>query len=352
MSTFLGARCEFKVIALRSLFAVLISGVVGIGMALQGFGVWSLVGQQMMYELVAVVVLWRLSDWRPSWRISMGHFRDLWHFGITTLGFNFLSFFSTRADDFLIGYFLGVEALGLYSLAYRILTIMTQLLVSTSNQVALPTFSRLQENLEQFRRAFYRATQLTSVVAFPTFLGMVVLAPQVILTVFGEQWLASVLVLQILAFDGLRRSVSFFKSSVFLAMDKPHWRLNLSLVNATLNVIAFAIAVRWGIVAVALAYVIRGYIMFPIGQWMVSILIHAPLKIYLKQFLAPLISTILMTTAIIGVKILFIEILTPLALIVICTVSGIVIYGLAIRLLASEIWKDLLRLFSLAQSKS
>ncbi len=342
----------FKAIALRSLIGVMISGIVGIGMALAGFGVWSLVSQQITYELVAVIVLWRLSDWRPSFQVSLTHFKDLWHFGITTLGFNFLSFCSTRGDDLLIGYYIDATALGYYSLAYKILTIMTQLLVSTSNQVALPIFSRLQDDLAQFRRVFYRATQFTSLIAFPTFLGVVILAPEAISVIFGEKWLPSVPVLQILAFEGIRRSVSFFKSSVLLAMDKPHWRLNFSLINAILNIIAFAIAVRWGIIAVAFAYVIRGYLMFPVGQWMVSLLIHTPILTYLRQFLAPLGSAILMMLSMAILKGWLPQSIQPYLTILICSLGGIGVYGLSIRLFAPELFQQLQEFLRLTLAKS
>lgn len=73
-----------------------------------------------------------------------------------------------------------------------------------------------------------------------------------------------------------------FQGSGVMAMGKPAWRLWLSLLNAILNVIGFSIAVRWGITAVALACVIRRYLAFPVGQWLVSRLINTPLLAYLE----------------------------------------------------------------------
>lgn len=342
----------FKAIALRSLVAIALSGVVGVAMALAGLGVWSLVGQQMVYEVVAVLVLWRLSDWRPGLNVAIAPLKELWNFGMTTFGFNALTFFHTRADDLLIGYFFDATALGYYSLAYRILTIMTYLLVNTSNQVALPTFSRLQDDLDQLRRAYYRATQLTSLIAFPAFVGVAVLAQPLVVVIFGEQWLPAVPVLQLLSLSGVMRSVTFFKSSVLMAMDKPHWRLCLGLVDTTLNVVAFVLAVRWGIEAVALAYLIRAYVMFPVGQWVVVALIEVPWLTYLKQFIGPLVSTAVMAMVMVSLDWVAGDSLSPLALVAVSTTSGMLTYGVAVMVVAPDLFKEVQQLTRLAFGRS
>jgi O-antigen/teichoic acid export membrane protein len=342
----------FKSVAIRSLLAVVISGGVGIGMAIAGFGVWSLVGQQLIYETVAVAVLWGASDWRPGWRFSVAHFQDLFSFGVNILGSNFLNYINTRADDFLIGYFLGPTALGYYAIAYRVLTVMTQLLVSTIAQVALPTFSRLQEDLEKFRRAFYTATQLTSFVAFPTFLGMAVMARELVLVLFGEQWLPSVPVMQVLALAGILRSVTFAKGSVFMALGKPGWQFRLSLLNAVLNITGFLIAVRWGILAVAASYVIRAYSVFPLGQWLLSKLTQIRLSVYLRQFIAPLLASGVMVAIMLAVKYWFTPILNSLLLLMTCSVIGAIVYSAAIRVTSPRLFQQVLDIVRLARSRS
>ncbi|MDJ0843608.1 MOP flippase family protein [Crocosphaera sp.] len=345
-------KFEYKAIALRWLFGTTIGGVVGIIMAFNGFGVWSLVAQQMVHETVGTIVLWTSSDWRPKFRFSPTHFRHIFSFGISILGFNFISFFNNRVNDFLIGYFLNPVVLGYYTIAYRLLKVMMDLLVKTTTNVALPTFSRLRTDLDKFRQTFYTVTQLTSVIAFPCFFGMAILAPELIKVLFGEKWLPVIPLIQILTVMGLFRSVSFFKSSVIISMGKPTWSLYLKIVGVILNFILFAIAYRWGIIAVTMAYTVRTIIVFPIGQWAVSLLIKTPMATYLSQFISPLLSAIIMSIGLIGIKTLLIEILSPIPLIIICTISGMVIYGVAIRLLAPTIWQELLQLINLAKSKS
>ncbi len=345
-------KFAYKAIAIRSLLGTLAGGVTGVVMAYSGWGVWSLIGQQLVQEFVGTLVLWRASDWRPRFRFSVRHFKELFNFGISILAFSFLGFLNNRADDFLIGIFLGSTALGFYTVAYRILTVMTQVLVNTTNQVALPAFSRLQEDPERFRRAFYTATQITSAIAFPIFLGVVVLAPEIVITCFGEQWLPSVPVMQVLSIVGILRSVTYFKGSIFMALGKPQWRLYFGLLSSGLNVVGFAIAVRWGIVAVAYAYLVRAFILFPITQKAVSTLIDASLLQYLRQFIAPLACSLAMSGIILLAKQWLGSSLNSPALLAFCIVPGAIAYVLAVRLFAPKLFHQILELAHLASART
>lgn len=349
---FLERQFAYKAIAARSLIGTFIGGLVGIVVALKGFGVWSLVIQQLIAELVGTIVLWGVSEWRPQWQFSTKHFQHLFGFGINVLAFNFLGFINNRADDLLIGYFLGSVALGYYAIAYRVLTIMTQLLVNSTSQVALPAFSRLQTEPDRFRNAFYRVTQMTSAIAFPIFLGIFTVAPEIVKVLFGEQWLPSVPVLQVLAFVGLLRSVTYFKGSVFMALGKPSWKLWLGLLSAGLNLIGFFIAVRWGIVAVAWAYLARACIVFPISQQAISRLIHIPLLGYLRQFVTPLLSSLAMVVAILGIKQIFGSFFNSLILLSISAIVGAIVYGLSIYCFDRIFWQKLKELVGLVLSIS
>lgn len=335
-------KFAFKIMATRALLGILIGGVVGIVMALSGLGVWSLVSQQFLYESVEVFVLWGASDWRPRFKFSVRHFQELFSFGINIVILQFLNFFNKRSDNLLIGYFLGDVALGYYAIAYRVLQVMTQLLVFTTKQVALPTFSRLKTEPERFRQAFYKATKFTSLVAFPTFVGIIILASELVFSLLGSQWIPATPVMQVLALAGIINSISLFKGSVFMAMGKPSLQLKIGLLTTALNLIGFLVAVRWGIVAVALAYVISSYIIFPISQWVISQLIETPLLIYLKQFITPLASSLVMAFFMVLSKTILADWVEQQIVLVVCTLIGIIIYGLMIRILEAELFQELL----------
>lgn len=331
-------KLAFKSLAIRSLVAVVIGGVVGITMAFTGFGVWSLVGQQLSNSFVQVLVLWWVSDWRPGFRFSQRHFKELFAFGVNVMGMNFFNFLNRRSDDFLIGYFLGSTALGYYSVAYRLLLTLTQLLTSIIVKVSLPTFSRLQQEPERLRNALYQAIQFTSLITFPGFLATVILAPEIVTVIFGENWSPSIPVMQVLNLIGILYAYFYFNASVMMAMGKPSWKLALDFIQAVSNVVAFAIAVQWGIVAVAAAYVIRSYLMAPLNIWVVWKLIHIDVKTYIRQGAVPLAGTVIMLTAIFAIKYFLNNVISSSAVLALGILVGVTVYVLSIFVIAPKLF--------------
>lgn len=348
----LSRKFAFKALATRSLIANSIGGIVGITMAFWGFGVWSLICQQLVNGLVDVLVLWTVSDWRPGFNVSVKHFKELFSFGINVMGFNALNFFNRRGDDLLIGYFLGPVALSYYTVAYRLLLVMTQVLVTTTSKVAVPAFSRLQQEAERLRRAFYTATQLSSLITFPISLCVAVLAPELIKGFFGDKWTPSVPVMQVLAFIVPIHLIFFYNSSVIMALGKPSWRLRIHCINVVVNVVAFALVVQWGIVAVAAAYVIRGYLLLPISLWAINKLIGINLTTYFKRYLAPLTVSLATGFIILGLKHFLVGSMNIYALLGISTMTGILVYIILLLLIAPSLFQRVLGLTRMAISRS
>jgi len=334
----------FKTLAVRSLIAVVAGGLVGVAMAFRGYGVWSLVGQQLAGGLVQILVLWWGSDWRPGFKVSARHFRELFSFGINVVWMKILDFINYRADDFLIGYFLGPVALGYYSIAFRLFMIMIQLLTNVTNQVAIPAFSRMQQETERLRQAFYTVTELTGFISFPAFLGVVALAPEIIRLLFGEKWLPSIPVLQLLALVGIFNSIYYFNATVIIAMGKPFWKVMLNLMNVVATLVFFAIAVRWDIVAVAAACVLRFYLLAPIELGMVKKLINIKYTTYLRQCIAPLTGSLVMVATIMVLKHFLSGLISLYAILAVCILLGTVAYTLVILLMAPTLTRKILDL--------
>ncbi|MEQ9373417.1 MAG: lipopolysaccharide biosynthesis protein [Coleofasciculus chthonoplastes F3-SA18-01] len=344
-------QLAFKALAVRSLVAVVAGGVVGVVMAFLGFGVWSLVGKQLVNGLVGVLALWGASDWRPGFKVSIKHFRELFSFGINLVGIRILSFLSTRGDDFLIGYFLGSVALGYYTVAYRLLQILNELLVTVINKTAIPVFSRIQEEPERLRQALYTATELCSFVACPVFLGISVLAPELIIVIFGEQWIPSIPVMQILMLIGLLYALFYFTDAVIMSVGKSSWSLGVNVVATVANLVAFMLVVRWGIVAVAAAYVIRGYLMSPIRLWLTRKLIHIDLITYFRKFASPLTASMVMVFTLLVAKHFLERMMSLPILLAIYIVIGIIIYSVTILIIAPSLTRRVIDLSSLGIGK-
>jgi len=294
-------RLDYRTLAIREFAAAVVGGAVGISMAVAGQGVWSLVGLFLAERITAVIVLWTASDWAPGLHVSRRHFTDLFRFGINILGTNLLYYVNSRADTLIIGAVLGPAALGLYDVAYKLYQSALDLITLTISSVAFSTFSRMQNNLDRMRNAFYTATQTVAVIAFPAFVGGMAIAPELVEVLFGDTWIPqSATVFQVLAVIGILHSVFYFNSGIIMACDKPQWRLGISVMNAIGNLIAFTIAVPYGIVAVAAAYVIRGFILAPVELILIRRLIDLDIRSYLRCLAMPLGCALAMGAAVWG----------------------------------------------------
>jgi O-antigen/teichoic acid export membrane protein len=244
-------QMRFRELAVRTTLAESIGGLVGVVLALGGLGVWSLVGQAIARTIASVLVLWRVVEWRPRFNLTKRSLLDISSFGIPVVGDRVVTLVQSKADDLIIGLVLGATTLGYYTVGYRMLTYMTQLLSGTVQSVALPALARLQIDLGRFRRAFLGILQFLSLGAFPAFIGVAFVARDAVPLLFGPQWTPSIPVMQVLALAGAAKILQIASGTAFMASGRPGMQLRLNLVTTSLAVLGFALVVRNGIVAVA-----------------------------------------------------------------------------------------------------
>ena len=225
----------------------------------------------------------------------------------------------------MIGYFLGPVLLGYYTVAYRILSTLLEVLTSVTRQVAFPFFSRLQQEPDRLIRAFYSATRYTAFAAFPAFFALAALAPEVIPSFFGPQWVPSVPVMQWLAVAGALFSVTFFNGSVLMAVGRPSWSLFAMAVSVAASVGAFMIAVQWGIVAVAAAVAIRGYLFAPLSLWLIRKVLPLNYGSYVRQFIPAVVGASALAAAVLALRMVLPDV-PALAFLALAAVAGGAVY--------------------------
>lgn len=335
----------FKLISIRSLISRAFAAVVGLVMAFSGYGVWALVGQELAAQVVDVFILWFASSYRPRLSVTRRHFRELFGFGVHVMGTDLLDFVNKRADDLLIGVFLGPKALGYYVIAYRVLLVLTQLLNSVSASVSLSVFSQLQKEPERLWRAFSAALRYSALIAFPAFFGVAAAAPEIVPVVFGQTWAPSIDPMRALAPVGALHAVLYFVSTMILALGRPGIRLVLYALGAAVNIGAFFIAARYGIFAVALAYLFTSYALAPLQLWALRKILPFRWRELWAQLRVPFIGSVVMTVTIaFGVHNWFLHqngILRLTADIVL----GIVVYGAVVLFLDPTLSATLSKLF-------
>ena len=288
---------DFRRLTVRAAAATVSGGVVGVVLVRSGAGVWALVAQQVVYFGVGSAALWALVPWRPSWRFSADAFRQLWAFGRTVTASQSLDYVNRRADTVLVGVFLGSAALGVYSVAYKLVLVVSDGLLTVINALSLPAFSRLQGAPERLAQAYGQAVKVSVALSLPLLVGLAAVAPTAVPLVFGAQWAGSVPILYALVALSAAQVVYYVEDGMMMALGRSDWRLRLNLAYGVSGVAAFVLAMPSGVVAVAWALAARGVAFVPVGYWLSRRLAPLDIGAYLGRLAVPVLGAVVVWVA-------------------------------------------------------
>lgn len=258
---------KFRALALRTFLSVGVASVVAIYAVTNGYGYWSLVYYHLTWRLVELFSLAALSGWFPRPMLSPSSLAELRGVALNALGLRVLGYFTNSADRLLIGAFLGPLALGLYTMANRMVAALTEAVTGVVNNLTLAVLPRLQGDRERFMRAFEAAAQLSNLVGLPIFVGLAAVAPTLIAATLGPEWQPMTPIVQLLSLRGAIFTISYVQGSSLRALGEMGLVLKLSAWFTALRLSAIAVAAPFGAVAVAAASAIAPVLISPVWQF-------------------------------------------------------------------------------------
>ena len=269
-SAILSRNFRYRYLAFRAVISNLVGGVLGITMAVYGYGVWALVAQQMSQVILRTLLTWFGAAWTPGLIISWAPLKRLLSVGLYLMGSGFANTLSRQTDNLLIGIFIGTRELGIYSIGYKVFETVNGVMLGSVSRLGLPTFSRLQSNPQRLANAYHRAWTVGAALTLPVFMLILLTAPELVPFLFGEQWRDSAVVLQLLMVASCCRSLTNFDSTLLVACGRPRLAFRLTLARTLLSIAGFAIAVQWGINAIAAVVAIVAVTMLPLWKFAVA----------------------------------------------------------------------------------
>lgn len=287
-------RLAFKALAKIELAASTVGSGVGLACAYNHCGEWSLVWQTLSSAAVGSVCLWLSSGWRPAFAFGWPEVKSVSWYSLNLTGFSVFNYFCRNADTFIIGRFLGAELLGIYTLAYKIMLYPIGAVSAILGRVLFPFFSRLQDDLEAFRRTYLNVVVAIASATFPMMIGLWLLAKPFVLVVLGPKWSPVALQLLILCPVGLVQSIDSTTGPIFTARGRTGWLFGWGVVTGILSVVCFWVGVQWGIVGVAMAYLIFNLVLVYPGYAIPFSFITLPLKRFLRHLWIPLRASLVM----------------------------------------------------------
>lgn len=258
---------DFKTQTKVSVIASSVSGIIGILMAVNGYGVWSLVGQQISRQLLNTSLLWYFNRWMPRLEFSVKSFKEQFSFGWKLLVSSLIDTVWKQIYQIVIGRFYSPATLGQYERANQFNTIFSSNLTTIIQRVSYPVLSSIQNDNERMKSAYKRIIKITMYITFICMLGIAAIAKSMVLVLIGEKWLPSVEFLQIICFSGMQYPLHAINLNMLQVQGRSDLILKLEIVKKIIAIgpilLGVFINIKWMLIGSVItglfAYYLNSY---------------------------------------------------------------------------------------------
>ena len=273
-------KIDFKSQAKVTLSATIISGVVGVVLAYQGYGVWALVWQGVVLSLVRMGLLWLMSKWRPTTGFSKSSFNYLFGYGSKLLASGLLDTIYNNIYPIVIGKFYTPVQLGNYSRALSFAQLPSSNITSILQRVTFPVLSTIQDDIPRLQANYRRLLKLSAFIVFPLMTGLAAVAFPMIRIILTPKWEGCSLYLQIICFALMLYPIHAINLNLLQVKGRSDLFLRLEVIKKIVGVCIMCITIPLGITAMCIGMVASSLIALFINTFYTGKLIDIG---YLKQ---------------------------------------------------------------------
>lgn len=321
--TILVKNIDFKTQTKISIISSSVSGVIGIGMAVTGYGVWSLVGQQISRQLLYSLFLWIYNKWRPKLQFSWDSFKSLFNYGWKLLVSGLIDTLWKQVYQVVIGKCYNTETLGQYTRADQFASICSSNLTSVVQRVSFPVLSSIQDENERMKLAYQRVIKTTMLVTFVLMFGLAACAKSMVQVLVGDQWLPCVPYLQIICFSMALYPLHAINLNMLQVKARTDLFLILEIIKKTIGVIPVLLGIFVGIYWMLWSSVAIGIVCYFLNSFYSGRLIGYGVWSQIKDILPSLGIALIMCTVTYAVSFIPLSpfIMFPLQLIIGATIA-------------------------------
>lgn len=322
--TLLVKEVDFKMLTKISFISSILSGFVGVGMALRGFGVWSLVGQQMSRQLFNSIFLWVFNTWRPAMEFSKQSFDELFGFGSKLLISGLIDTIYKNIYYLVIGKLYSSSLLGQYTRADQFNSIFSSNLTSVVQRVSYPVLCNIQDDEEKLRQVYRRVIKTTMLITFSCMLGMAAVAKPLILLLIGEKWLPSVVFLQIICFSGMLYPLHAINLNMLEVKGRSDLFLKLEIMKKIIGVFPIILGILYGIEFMLLGGVLISFVAYFLNSYYSAELISYSTWQQIKDILPSFFVSLLVASIMLIIS--FLDFSVWITLLLQCFIGGVLAF--------------------------
>jgi O-antigen/teichoic acid export membrane protein len=304
----------------------LVGGMTTLGLAVVGYGVWSLVLGHLALRFVTSVLY---CVYRPpifSRTFSQSNVALFMTFGAHVAASRLLWYVSSSADVLIVGRLLGPAQLGYYSLAFQFSSMPLEKFVTILNEIAFPSFSSVQNEAERLQRHFLKLVNFVALVTFPMFIGILLVADSAVELLLGARWLPVVFPLKVLCLVACVRAIETINAPVAMAKGQPRVVVFNTLIAAVVLPASFYVGALYaGINGVAMAWLVTRPFLFTIVTIQTVRVVGMTFARYLSGLWHPLAGSLTMVAAV-SVAQAYLGAQAPVTLLIVSALVGGAVY--------------------------
>lgn len=239
---------NFKTPALLSIPAQIISGLLGVFLAYQGCGAWSIVWQSFTNTLINTIGIWIISPWRPLYSFSFSSLRNMFSFASNIAVNAVLDCFFNEGMGLLIAKIYTPSQLGYFSKANQTAQLPSKTIFNLIGNVTLPVLSKLQDDDESLMHVYRKMIKMSSLAICFTMLFIASVSKPLIIFLFTEKWLLAVPLLQILSIKATLYHIHAINWNLLMVKGRSDWALKKELINKSISIIVLLIGLYLGVI--------------------------------------------------------------------------------------------------------
>ena len=267
-------KIDFKSQAKVTLSATIVSGIVGVILAYQGYGVWALVWQGVVMASARMALLWLMSKWRPTTGFSKSSFNYLFGYGSKLLASGLLDTIYNNIYPIVIGKFYTPAQLGNYSRALSFAQLPSSNITSILQRVTFPVLSTIQDDIPRLQANYRRLLKLSAFIIFPLMMGLAAVAFPMIRLILTPKWEGCSLYLQIICFALMWYPIHAINLNLLQVKGRSDLFLRLEIIKKIVGVCIMCITIPLGITAMCIGMVASSLISLFINTYYTGKLIN------------------------------------------------------------------------------
>jgi O-antigen/teichoic acid export membrane protein len=324
---------KFKLIALRTAVASMVSVVICLTMLFAGYGYWALVASQVSASVVACAMAYWVAGWRPGITASWPALKELLNYGIFASGNRMLS--TIKLDHLVLGILGGTATLGLFIFAQRFYNMLTQLVGGALSSVTLALLSTLQDDKDKTAQAFDIASFVSVAASLPMFCALAITVPDLLELMLNDKWAGAAFPIQMFCITGVLAAVGVVQASLIKSQGKAKWWFYYQLGQQSTSVLVIGLTYSFGLPVMMVALVVKSMLVWPVSVVMTAKLLERSPWSYITGFANPIAATLAMGIGMLAIP-HFVPDLSQLVTLYLQLGLGVVIYVPTIVLLSRD----------------